>query len=173
MTIKKPESSELNEYYRSYLKYVPEEDLLTTIENLPLESAAFLNGISEEESTLSYDVGKWQVREVLGHLCDTERILSYRALRFARKDETPIPGFEENDYVLNSNFRDRSWASLVEEKHVISNATIHFFRNLEPFMFNLSGPANNNRVSVRAILFFIIAHERHHLQVLKDRYLKR
>ncbi len=171
MIITKPQSSELTDYYKSYLKYIPETDLLQTMEELSGITAHFLSGISDDDSQTTYAPGKWQVKEVIGHLCDTERILVYRALRFARKDETPLTGFEENDYVKNANFKTRSWSSIREEKRILSEGTLHFFKSLDPQNFDLQGTANGNKVSVRSILFFIIAHERHHLQVIKERYL--
>lgn len=173
MKVNKPEALELNKYYQSYLKYVEEDDLLTAFETQMIRTQTFLSEISEESSKFRYQPDKWQICEVIGHLCDTERILCYRALRFARKDKTPLAGFEENDYILNANFQSRSWKSIKEEKSAISQATLLFFSNLDPDTFSLTGIANNSTYSVRSLLFFIIAHERHHLQVIKDRYLKK
>ncbi len=172
MLIIKPHPSELNEYYRSYLPMVPENDMLSALEAISNQTAEFLKSISDETSMHAYQPGKWIIKEVVGHLSDAERILSYRALCFARKDNTPLPGFEENDYVINSNFKSRSWTSICQEKKVVSEATKVLFQSLDESAFDLTGTANGNKVSVRSLLFFILSHERHHLQVIKDRYLR-
>lgn len=173
MKIVKPAYSDLSEYYKSYFSYIPEDDLLTAFEKQIKNTHVFLETISESQSDYAYAAGKWKIREVLGHLCDTERILVYRALRFARKDTTALQGFDENEYVRNANFSKRSWASLVEEKQGISQSSLCFFRNLPAESFDYSGTANKTSLSVRALMFFILAHERHHLSIIKERYLDR
>ena len=172
MIISLPKSTELSDYYKSYQKYITENDLLNALESQIQTSVVFLKSISDEKSAFAYEPNKWEIKEVVGHLCDTERILSYRALQFARKDTTPLAGFDENHFVQNANFRTRSWASLYQEKEIVGRSSLHFFNSLDEDTFDLKGTANNKIVSVRALLFFIIAHERHHLQVIKDRYLK-
>ncbi len=172
MKISLPKPDELNDYYKSYLKYISEDDLLSLLKSQIEETKVFLKSISDEKSVLAYEPGKWQIKEVVGHLSDTERILVYRALRFARKDETPLAGFDEDHFVEHANFKGRSWESIIEEKTVVRQATFHFFNSLDAAAFDFKGEAKGNIVSVRALLFFIIAHERHHLQVIKDRYLK-
>ncbi|HNQ61554.1 MAG TPA: DinB family protein [Bacteroidia bacterium] len=173
MKIALPKVEDLNDYYKSYFKYIAEDDLMEALNNQIQITTDFLASVSDSESAFAYAPGKWQIKEIIGHLCDAERILSYRALRFARKDQTPLAGFEENDYVENSNAKHRSWSSLIDEKKIVSLSSLHFFKNLNAESFDYSGSANDNTVSVRANLFFIITHERHHLQVIKDRYLKR
>ncbi len=172
MIISPPKADELNDYYKTYQKYITENDLLKTLESQIETSAAFFKSISDEKSGFAYEPTKWQIKELVGHLCDTERILVYRALQFARKDETPLPGFDENHFVQNANFKSRSWQSLCEEKAIVGQSSFQFFNSLDALTFDLKGTANGKVVSVRALLFFIIAHERHHLQVIKDRYLK-
>lgn len=173
MKIFKPAYSDLSEYYQTYFSCIPEDDLLQAFEKQVNDTHIFLNGISGAQSEYAYEEGKWTIREVLGHLCDTERILVYRALRFARNDHTDLAGFDENAYVRNANFSTRSWASLVEEKQGISQSSLIFFRNLPSESFDYSGIANKTKVSVRALMYFILAHERHHLSVIKERYLNR
>jgi uncharacterized damage-inducible protein DinB len=132
----------------------------------------FLQSISPEKETYKYAEGKWSIREVVGHLSDTERILSYRALRFARKDKTPLPGFEENEYTLHSNYHVRTLISIADEILSVRNASITLFSNMSEKMMEQTGSANNNPVSVKAMLFFIIAHQLHHLNIVRERYLK-
>ncbi|TAH38813.1 MAG: DinB family protein [Bacteroidetes bacterium] len=172
MQIALPKPDELNDYYKGYLKYISEDDLLSVLKTQIEETSMFLRNISDENSGNAYEPGKWQIKEVVGHLSDTERILSYRALRFARKDETPLAGFDEDHFVENANFKSRSWESIVDEKKAVRQSSIHFFNSLHPGAFDFKGIAKGNVLSVRALLFFIIAHERHHLQVIKERYLK-
>ena len=173
MKIALPKVDDLNEYYKSYIRYITEDDLLIAMDKQLQVTSDFLETISEDESKLAYDAGKWEIKEVIGHLCDVERILLYRALRFARKDHTALEGFDEDDYVVNSNFKERPWASLKDEKKIVSLSSLQFFQNLTAERFDQVGTANGNILSVRAIMFFIIAHERHHIQVIKDRYLKK
>lgn len=126
-----------------------------------------------ELETYRYEPGKWSVREVAGHLADTELILLYRALRFARKDQTPLSGFEENSFTANANYHDLSLLNIASELEAIRSAGIALFQSFPDEAFNQTGIANNNKVSVRALLFFIIGHQTHHLEVIKQRYLNR
>src|SRR5688572_1948755 len=103
MKISKPPSSDLSEYYQSYLRYVPEDDLLFALKEQKKVFEDFFGGVPSSKESLRYAEGKWMLKEVVGHLCDTERIFSYRALRIARNDQTPLHGFEENEYTPNSN----------------------------------------------------------------------
>ena len=111
-TVRKPVSSELNTYYQSYLKYIPEEDMLDVLIKEKDVIQKFLQSIPESKASSAYADGKWLLKEVVGHLCDTERILSYRALRISRNDKTPLPGFDENEYTPNSNYKTRSISTI-------------------------------------------------------------
>lgn len=170
--ITKPDPSELSDYYKSYLHYIGEEDLLNMLEEQMRSTQKFLDAVNEKDSQIAYQAGKWQLKEVIAHLSDAERILAYRALRFARKDRTPLAGFEEDDYAKNSNAKNRNWESIIEEKMTIRKASIALFNSFDEEYFEYKGIANDSEYSVRSLLFFIIVHERHHLQVIKDRYLK-
>lgn len=170
--IVKPELSTLPGYYQSYSKYLPEEDMLDALRRQTQETSLFLGTLSETHGDLIYSPGKWKLKEVLGHVMDTERILTYRALRFSRKDTTSLPGFDENEYAINSMFSGRTIKSIQEEWKAVRNATVELFSNLDGSMLDLAGKANNNTVSVRALLYFVIVHERHHLAVIRERYLR-
>ena len=124
MIIQKPVAEELSAYYQSYLKYVTEDDMLEALKIQKDKSRAFLNSIPESKSTFAYAPGKWKLKEVVGHLCDTERILSYRALRISRNDRTPLSGFEEKEYVPNSNYASRTLANIGEEYKAVGDSTI-------------------------------------------------
>ena len=171
MKITPPAISELSQYYQSYLKYLPETDLMEAIQKLSMESEKFYSEITEIQAGCSYAEGKWQLKEVVGHICDTERILVYRALRIARNDKTPIEAFDENFYTENSFYSSRSFSSIYEEWKTIRAGSLSFFQNQHPSVFENVGTANNTPVSVKAILYFIIVHERHHQRIIKERYL--
>lgn len=172
MKISKPSPSDLSEYYQSYLHYVPEDDLLQVLKEQKTIIENFVASVPSAKETFRYADGKWMLKEVAGHLCDTERILSYRALRIARNDKTPLHGFEENDYTPNSNYKDRTLKNIAEELLAVRAATILLFENMNEEMFDHKGIANDSEVTVRGILFFTVAHARHHLGVIKERYLK-
>ena len=171
LSVKKPSPQVLSPYYQTYLKYVPEEDVLAALIKQSEITQKFLASISESQSSSAYAEGKWLLKEVVGHMCDTERILTYRALRIARNDKTPLPGFEENDYTPNSNYSIRTLSNIANELKAIRESTIALFKNMSEEMYDRRGISNNAGVGVRDILFFIVAHERHHLNVIKERYL--
>lgn len=167
-----PDASELSAYYQSYLKYVmPGDDLLALIRNQSNDTVKFLAGISETQASYAYAPGKWQLKEVVGHVCDTERILSYRALRIARRDKTPLPGFDENAYTQASNYSLRSLKNISEELRTVREATITMLDNFSPSMISLKGNTNDMEISVRAIVFMIYVHHQHHMTIIKERYL--
>jgi len=172
MKVKTPDASELSVYYQSYLKYLQTDDMLEALLNQQNTTSDFWAAFPAAKETFRYADGKWSVRELAGHLCDTERILSYRALRFARKDDTPLAGFDENRYTANANYHAIPLADIAAQQEIIRESTIRMFRTFTAEMFEQSGMANNSKATVRGILFFIIAHEMHHLGVVKERYLK-
>jgi hypothetical protein len=167
-----PKAEELTSYYQSYLKYIPtNSDLLLLIKEQALSTQQFIVSIPKEKENYAYAEGKWMAKEVIGHLCDTERILSSRAVCFSRNDKTPLPGFDENTYMLNSNYASRSLKNIAEEFAVVRQSSVALFANMNEDMFERKGTANNNSHTVRHMLFFILGHERHHLEVIKEKYL--
>lgn len=169
-TALRPVKTEYDPYYERYIKLVPEEDILITLDQQLSETQILLRSVSEQHGSFCYEPGKWSVKEVLGHLIDTERIMSYRALRIARNDQTPISGFDQDDYAKNGAFDKRSVSSLAREFEQVRRSTISLFRNLEPEAWERRGTANNVEVSVRALAYIIAGHELHHKALLKDRY---
>ncbi|MGV6845296.1 MAG: DinB family protein [Lutibacter sp.] len=139
---------------------VSHQNILKTLTNLP-----------EEKLNYSYTTGKWSIKEILQHLIDAERILSYRALRFSRNDQTEIPGYNEDFYVKNSNGKTRNIESLLKEFTLVRNATIALFESFSVEMLTNIGVANNSNMSVRALGFIIAGHQMHHLKVIKEKYL--
>ena len=169
-TALRPSKTEYAPYYERYIALVPEEDILIALDQQLAETLILLRGVSEQHGAFRYEPDKWSVKEVLGHLIDTERIMAYRALCIARAERNALPGFEQDDYVKNGNFDSRSVSSLGREFEQVRRATISLFRNLDPEAWERSGKANNVDVSVRALAYIIAGHELHHKTILKERY---
>ena len=167
-----PKPEELSTYYQSYLKYLnPEDDLLELIRRQRDETQQFLVSISEERAGFVYAPGKWQLKEVAGHVCDTERIMCYRALRISRKDNTPLQGFDENHYTPASNYNQRTLKNISEELRTVRDATLSLISNFNPEMLDFKGMANDQEISVRGVIYMIYVHQKHHMTIIKDRYL--
>ena len=169
--IPRPQADEYATYYGNYISKVPEGDLLALLATQIGDTLKVLRGIPEARGTHRYAPDKWSIKEVVGHLCDTERIMSYRALRIARADATPLPGFEQNDYVPMGGFDARTLADLAEEFAAVRQATLHLFRHLDPAALMRRGTASGNPFTPRALAYVIAGHERHHVGILKAKYL--
>lgn len=168
--ISKPDASEYDPYYDRYISKVPEGDVLAFLQMQNHETIRLFRQVPESHASFRYAPGKWSVKEVLGHVCDTERIMSYRALRIARDDTTPLPGFEQDDYVKNANFDSRALSELADEFQLIRQGTLALFRGFEAAAILRTGTANNSPISVRALVYIIAGHELHHVQILRERY---
>lgn len=166
----RPEPDEIPSHYLGYIKRVPENDPVIACASQIEETAALLHGVSESDAMYRYGRGKWSIKEVVGHLADTERIMSYRALRIARGDVTPLPSFDENAYVPVARFDSRSLADLVGELRTVRAATLALLRTFDPEAWQRRGTASGKPVSVRALGFMIPGHERHHVEILRTRY---
>lgn len=169
-TIARPEKNEYFEYYDRYVARVPAGSVLETLENQLGETRRLLAPLSEEQALHRYAPDKWSIKQVIGHLCDTERVMSHRALRFARADRTPLPGFDENDYVKAADFDARSLSSLLDELGDVRRATLSMLRGLNEAALVRIGEANERDVSVRALAYIIAGHELHHVAILRERY---
>jgi len=169
--ISRPDSSEYAPYYGKYIDLVPDGDLIKILSAQFNLTLALLRGITEAQSLTRYETGKWSLKEVIGHLTDTERIMCYRALRIARADETPIAGFEQDDYVLAAQFDTRPLTEIVSEFQTVRHATIALFHGFDENAIGRRGTANNLSITVRALAYIIAGHERHHVNVLQTKYL--
>jgi uncharacterized damage-inducible protein DinB len=167
----KPGEGEFLPYYERYIALVREGDVLTTLEAQMTETQSLLRTLPASISTYRYAPGKWSVNEILGHMIDSERIFAARALRFARNDPTPLPGFEQDDYVRNSKFDAYPLAELASELDGVRRTSVFLFKHLEEPAWMRRGTANNAEVSVRALAYIIAGHELHHRQMLLARYL--
>jgi uncharacterized damage-inducible protein DinB len=166
----RPAPSEYAPFYETYISKVQGSDILGILEAQRLQMAQLFAARSERDGNFRYAADKWTVKEVLGHVSDSERIFGYRALRIARGDQTPLTGFEQDDYVRGGNFADRTLADLAEEFGLVRAATIAFFKSLQKEAWQRRGVANKNEVSVRALAFIVAGHELHHRLILEERY---
>jgi len=167
-----PDASEYAPYYGQYISLV-KGDVLRALEDQIPATSALLERLSDQQADYCYAPGKWSIKEVLGHLADTERIMSYRALRMARGDQKPLAGFEQDDYVRAAGFGHRTLAGLLEEFNAVRRATLALFQNLEPEAWTRRGIANEKEVTVRALAYIIAGHELHHRKILQEKYLTR
>jgi uncharacterized damage-inducible protein DinB len=170
--IQPPDSTEYPAYYEQYISKARGEDLVRTMQIAHRETQALIGSLTEEQLNYRYAEGKWTIKEIIGHLIDAERIFAYRMLRFARKDATDLPGFDENEYVPASEANERSIHGLLEEFTTVRAGTFSLWRSLTNEMLQRSGTVNGNRLSVRALVYITCGHEIHHLAVIKERYLK-
>lgn len=166
-----PEQSEFNPYYGRYIALVPQGDIIGQLERQARDTARLLGGLSAEQAEHRYAPGKWSIKEVVGHVTDSERIFTYRALRFARGDATALPGFEQDDYVTPGAFGERTLADLAAELAAVRVATLAMFRGFPEAAMTRSGVASDALASVRALAWITAGHELHHMKLLRERYL--
>lgn len=167
----RPAAGEYATFYAGYIAGVPDGALVEQLRAQGRETAALLAGVPATKHTFAYAPGKWTVKEVVGHMADAERIFTYRILRIARGDTTPLPGFDEKAYVPVSGAAARTLADLAEELAAIRGATLALLEHLPPDAPARMGTASNAPVSVRALAWITAGHERHHLRILRERYL--
>ena len=163
--------NEIPEFYRPYMNFVDEKPIVEQMQDSAREFQEVTNSIGDERKDFRYDDGKWTVRQLLGHVADTERIMQYRAMRFARKDKTDLPGFEENDYAQTNDISGRSIQNLTDEFLNLRQSTIDLFESFGVDVYDRLGTANGLPMTVNALACIIVGHQRHHLNVLKERYL--
>jgi hypothetical protein len=168
----RPLRGEFAPYHDTYISLVAGNDIVASLDEQRRHTLLLLSGRPESDGDLRYAPGKWTLKEVLGHLNDTERIMSYRALRIARGDATPLPGFEQDDYVRDGPFAGNSLPDLIEDYIAVRRATLTLFRNLEEKDWTRHGTVNGNKLTVRALAYIIAGHELHHRRLLEEKYLK-
>ena len=167
----RPQASEYAPYYETYIRHVSDEDVQRALGAQIEATLATLRGVSEERSLLRYAPGKWSLREVVGHLCDAERVFAYRALRFARGDRKELQGFDQEPYVAAAHSDARPWAELLEELQLVRRTSVLLFRGFDDEAWQRSGVASGNEVTVRALGYTIAGHELHHMAIVRERYL--
>ncbi len=171
MTQKRPQSRDYAPSYASYVMQVPDGDFLESLESQWRDMKTLLEPLTDTQADFRYAPHKWSIKEVLGHINDAERIFSYRILRIARGDETPLPGFEQDDYIKTANSSSRTLSSLLEEFTAIRRATIGLIRSLDDSSWLRRGTASGNPVTALAQAFITLGHALHHQRILAERYL--
>lgn len=169
--IARPAAAEHAPYFERYIALVPEGDVLELLRRQVDDTVALVGRLNDREADFRYAEGKWSVKEVIGHVADTERIMVYRALCFARGETAALPGFEENEYVARAKFGGRTLGDLLAELKLVRAGTVPFFAGLDAEELMRRGTANSRPYSVRALAYIVAGHERHHATVLAERYL--
>ena len=167
----RPEASEHAPYFERYTKLVPDGDVVETLARQSAETLALLRGLSPEKAAYRYAPGKWSVKDVVGHFTDTERVFAYRALAIARGDQGSLPGFDENVYAELARFDRLPLADVLAGFAVVRESSLTFLRQLDGEAWVRQGTANGHLTSTRAMAFIMAGHERHHVNVLRERYL--
>lgn len=170
-SIDRPEASEYLAYYGRYVALVPQGDILATLATQNEETLGLLRSLPEEKGAFRYAPEKWSIKELIGHVTDTERIFANRALRFGRNDATPLPGFEENDYVRGGSFDEYPLADLADGLESVRRSTVFLLKHMSSEASTRRGTANGAEISVRALAYLIAGHELHHMNVLRTKYL--
>lgn len=168
--MKRPEAGEFAEYYGPYIAKVPGTDVQGVLESERLQMLRLFAGRSERDGNFRFAPGKWTIKEILGHVTDAERIFTYRALRIARGDQTPLASFEQDDYVKNGGFASRTLADLVEEFGAVRGASVALFRSFDDDAWSRRGVANQEEVTARALGFIVAGHQIHHRVILEEQY---
>tara|TARA_B100000795_G_C22550343_1_gene342273 strand:- start:132 stop:647 length:516 start_codon:yes stop_codon:yes gene_type:complete len=171
MKISELSSNEYNPYFKTYFDKVNDLSLLDSIAEGKFETINFFKGIPKSKLDYRYEESKWTIKEILIHIIDTERVFNYRALQFARSENANLEGFDENEFVRNTDLNIRTIDSILEEYSIVRDASIVLFKNFSEDTLKRTGKVNNTSLSVRAAGFLICGHETHHIQVIEERYL--
>ncbi len=168
---KRPAPADFPPHFAGYVEKVPDGDVIEALIGGAEIMAALLHDVDDERANFAYAPGKWTLKEVLLHCADAERIFAYRALRIARGDQTPLPGWDENAYAPMSGAPARSLDSLLDELESVRNATVTLFEGLPADAWDRKGISNGKEVTVRALAWICAGHLLHHLGILQERYL--
>ena len=169
--MKRPEKNEYPDLFEHYIKLIPGDKVMRSLETQMLELQALVSDLPSEKEDYAYAPGKWTIKEVIGHLIDCERVFGYRVLRFARGDKQELPGFNEKEYVPAGNFNKRSFYDLAHEFSVLREANIILVKNLDETTLSRTGVADGLKTTVRGLVYSIAGHSAHHVQIIKTRYL--
>lgn len=167
----KPKLEMFPEYTRSYIELIPEGGIIDILSEQLETTKKLLSEVTDAQAEYRYAAGKWTLSEVLGHLTDTERIMSYRILRIARGDHSPLMGFDENEFVKEASFHVRTMTELLEDYQNVRRATISLLKGLPQKSLGYIVNANGYDVSVETVAYMIAGHELHHLKIIKEKYL--
>ena len=166
----RPAKGDYSEYYQQYIDLVEDDNILSVLTEQNKKTQNILNSFLKDKGNYRYAEGKWTVREIVGHLMDVERIFAYRAISIARGEKKSLPGFDQDEYVKNGMFNQRTLPDLIYEFRLLRECNILLFKGLDKSVWQNRGLANDNEVTVLALMFMIAGHEKHHLNILKERY---
>lgn len=166
----RPSEKDYSPHFKSYVDQIKTDDILNVLEVQLNTASKLFSDIPEEKGNYAYAKGKWSIKEVLGHVIDSERVFAYRALCIARGEKQSLPGFEQDDYVEEADFNKRTLSNLIEEFSLVRKSNLVLFKTFLEKDLNKRGVASENEVTVRAILFIIAGHGMHHINILKDKY---
>ncbi|WP_147532819.1 DinB family protein [Bacillus marasmi] len=167
----KIDSTEYGPYFATYVKRVPEGEIIEILSSQLKETLKLIQGLNEDQAMYRYQVGKWSVKEVIGHMTDTERIMAYRLMSIARGETASLPGFDEQSYVEHANFDQITLNELGENFKTVRESTIQLLKTLPESAWHNSGSANGTQVTVRALAYIIAGHEIHHRSIINERYI--
>jgi uncharacterized damage-inducible protein DinB len=167
----RPNLSRIPEWFHRYVNQVPENDLMEAMKKQTPSFIKFFEDIPADKRDYRYAEGKWTIKEMLQHIIDAERVFAYRGLCIARKDASPLPGFDENDYADNAKADKRDWNEMMEEFKAVRRSSEILFGSFDDEQLENTGTANNNPIYVLAIGYVLVGHVNHHVSILKERYL--
>ena len=169
--ISKPQPDEYTEYQSRYVKLVPNGPVLEILDYLKESTYNFFARMSADQANFSYGEGKWTLKQVLGHMIDTERVFAFRAFCFSRGEQQHFPGFDQEQYIQNSTFDRRTIQDLAHEFKIVRESTLLLYRSLTEAQSLLKGTASNYSTSVRALVYMTAGHELYHLDLIKEKYI--
>ena len=169
--MQRPQQGDYAQYYEQYISEIEDNDIHKILESQLSETIVLLKSIPEEKGNYRYTEGKWSVKEVIGHITDTERVYAYRAMCFARGETKVLPGFEQDDYAAAGKFSERALSDLINEFRLLRESNLILFKSFKEDALNREGHVDENRITVRAILFIIAGHTLHHIKFIKEKYL--
>lgn len=167
----KPSTTTYPEYFQRYINQVKEDDLKLAFKNQMPAAEIFFQSISEEFSLRKYAEGKWTIKEVLQHIIDAERVFTYRAMCFARKEQSVLPSFDENSYTINSHANARSWNEMIAEFTATRKSSEYLFNSFTDDALNTVGKASDYTITVAALGFITVGHVEHHIRIIQERYI--
>lgn len=168
----RPAKTDYAEYYQKYIDLIEGDDIIHILVSLNNEASDVFNSFPQSKGNFSYAEGKWTVKEVAGHMMDTDRIFAYRALAIARGEKQPLPSFNQDEYVKNGKFGDRELSDLTYEYRLVRESNLLMFKGFDSSVYSNRGIVAGNEVTVLALMWMIAGHQKHHLNILKEKYLR-
>lgn len=170
--MQRPKQGDYAQYYEQYISEIKDDDILKVLESQLSEAVVLFKSVPDEKVNFRYADGKWNIKEVMGHITDTERVFAYRAMCFGRGENQALPGFEQDNYVKEADFTNRTMSGLLNEFRLLREADLLLFKSFNENMLTRGGFVEGKEVTVRAILFIIAGHSQHHIKIIKEKYLR-